>query len=126
MKEPIWVLESVVVALHEEQLKEHGGASGIRDPGALQSALHRPKDLFAYGSPDLADLAGAYAFGLARNHPFTDGNKRISNVVSETFVLLNSRDVDATDEERVRMWLALASGEINEGAIADWFRTYLV
>lgn len=126
MKEPVWVLESVVIALHEEQLKEHGGAAGIRDPGALQSALHRPKNLFDYGSPDLADLAGSYAFGLARNHPFTDGNKRISNVVSETFVLLNGRDVEATDEERVRTWLALASGEIGEDAITDWFVAHLV
>ncbi|MGD6635034.1 type II toxin-antitoxin system death-on-curing family toxin, partial [Xanthomonas citri pv. citri] len=111
-------------ALHDEQLAEHGGSPGIRNEGMLDSALGRPENLEAYGDPppDLADLAAAYAFGLAKNHPFIDGNKRVSMVVTETFIELNGRQLTAMNAEIVATWLALASGEMDEAAMAAWIR----
>jgi death on curing protein len=117
-----WVALSAVLAIHEEQLAEHGGLDGIRDRGLLESALHRPRDLQSYGQPDLADLAAAYAFGTARNHPFLDGNKRTSAVVTRLFLRLNGHDLDATQAERLAIWLALGAGE----TLADWMRSRLV
>ena len=125
MDEPVWVRKSVVLASHDEQLRIHGGRGGIRDEGLLDSALNRPRNLFAYGEPDLADLAAAYAFGLVKNHAFIDGNKRTSNVVAETFLLLNGAELDATDAEKIEMWLALASGDVTEDAMAHWLRKRL-
>jgi len=121
-----WVALSAVLAIHEEQLAEHGGLDGIRDRGLLESALHRPRDLQSYGQPDLADLAAAYAFGIARNHPFLDGNKRTSAVVTRLFLRLNGHDVDATQAERLAIWLALGAGETTEQALAGWMRSRLV
>lgn len=121
-----WVALSAVLAIHEEQLAEHGGLDGIRDRGLLESALHRPRDLQSYGQPDLADLAAAYAFGIARNHPFLDGNKRTSAVVTRLFLRLNGHDLDATQAERLAIWLALGAGETTEQALADWMRSRLV
>ena len=121
-----WVALSAVLAIHEEQLAEHGGLDGIRDRGLLESALHRPRDLQNYGQPDLADLAAAYAFGIARNHPFLDGNKRTSAVVTRLFLRLNGHDLDATQAERLAVWLALGAGEMTEQALADWMRSRLV
>ncbi|CAM3308307.1 MULTISPECIES: type II toxin-antitoxin system death-on-curing family toxin [Methylobacterium] len=120
----VWVRKDVVCALHDEQLAEHGGSPGIRDEGMLDSALGRPENLEAYGDPppDLADLAAAYAFGLAKNHPFIDGNKRVSMVVTETFIELNGRQLTAMNAEIVATWLALASGEMDEAAMAAWIR----
>ena len=121
-----WVALSAVLAIHEEQLAEHGGLDGIRDRGLLESALHRPRDLQSYGQPDLADLAAAYAFGIARNHPFLDGNKRTSAVVTRLFLRLNGHDLDASQAERLAIWLALGAGETTEQALADWMRSRLV
>lgn len=119
-----WILKQVVLAIHDEQLAEHGGSPGIRDDGALESVLGRPRQLEAYGEPppDLADLAAAYAFGLARNHPFVDGNKRTSLVVAEGFLAINGRSLDASDAECVRTWLSLAAGDLTQDDLAAWLR----
>ena len=121
-----WVALNAVLAIHEEQLAEHGGLDGIRDRGQLESTLHRPRDLQSYGLPDLADLAAAYAFGIARNYPFLDGNKRMSAVVTRLFLRLNGHDLDATQAERFAIWLALGAGETTEQALGDWMRSRLV
>lgn len=118
----IWVATEVAIAAHAEQLAEHGGGEGTRDERLLESALARPKNLLAYGSPDVSDLAAAYAYGIARNHPFIDGNKRTAAVVSETFLVLNGYGLNATDAELVVAFLALASGDLSEEELADWFR----
>lgn len=124
-KEWIWVTVDVAMAAHAEQLAEHGGAEGIRDAGALASAMARPLNVAAYGDPDAADLATAYAFGIARNHPFVDGNKRTAAVISEAFLLLNGHRLGATDAEVVVAFLHLAAGELSEAELADWFRERL-
>jgi death on curing protein len=121
----VWVAIEVAEAAHAEQLAEHGGGEGMRDRGALESAMARPLNLVAYGDPDAASLAAAYAYGIARNHPFIDGNKRIAAVLSETFLSLNGFVLDATDAELVVAFLALAAGEIGEEEMADWFRERL-
>ena len=118
----LWVATEVALAAHAEQLAEHGGAQGARDMGALESAMVRPRNLAQYEAPDAAALAAAYAFGIARNHPFVDGNKRTAAVVSETFLVLNGHALDATDAELVVAVLALAAGELSEDEQADWFR----
>jgi len=121
---PEWIAKTTVLAIHDEQLAEHGGQSNIRDEGLLDSALARPQNQFAYGDdPDLCDLAAAYAFGIAKNHPFVDGNKRVSFVVSETFLNLNDLDLTATDEQACGIWLDLADGKIGEKELAQWFRS---
>lgn len=113
------------MAAHREQLAEHGGGDGVRDARLLDSAMARPQNLAAYGKPDAAALAASYAFGIARNHPFVDGNKRTAAVVSETFLVLNSYKLTATDAELVVAFLALAAGELSEEELADWFRPRL-
>ena len=115
----------VVLAIHDEQLAEHGGAEGIRDTGLLESALARPQNLLAYGSPDFSDLAAAYASGIARNHPFIDGNKRTAWVVAETFVELNGFEIAADDVSAYAVMLALAEGRTDETAFAAWMRPQL-
>ena len=120
-----WVESDIVLAIHEEQLAEHGGADGVRDMGLLESALARPQNLLAYGSPDLADLAAAYAAGIARNHPFVDGNKRTAWVVAETFVELNGAEIAADDASAYEAMLGLAEGRIDENAFAAWMRPQL-
>lgn len=120
-----WVDSDVVLAIHEEQLAEHGGADGVRDMGLLESALARPQNLLAYGSPDLSDLAVASAAGIARNHPFVDGNKRTAWVVAETFVELNGAEIAADDAGAYEAMLALAAGRIDESAFAAWMRPQL-
>ena len=122
----IWVAIEVAQAAHLEQLAEHGGAAGVRDARLLESAMARPKNLVAYGEPDAAQLAAAYAFGIARNHPFADGNKRTAAVVSETFLVLNGYQLVASDAELVVAFLSLAAGELSEEEMADWFRTHLL
>ena len=112
--------------MHERQLAEHGGGEGIRDAGLLDSALQRPLDKFAYGEPDLPDLAAAYAYGIARNHPFVDGNKRTALVACRTFLLLNGYDLAATKEEKYKTFLALAAGEVDEDELASWLRAHAV
>jgi death on curing protein len=121
--EPIWLLREVVLAVHDEQIAEHGGLSGIRDAGMLDSALSRPEQLFAYGeAPDIADLAAAYGFGIARNHPFADGNKRTAFVAIELFLVLNGYEFNTTDEDCILTILALAAGEMEEAQLAVWVR----
>jgi death-on-curing protein len=121
----IWVSLEVALAAHLEQLTEHGGGEGVRDAGMLESAMARPQNLVAYGHPDAAELAASYAFGIARNHPFVDGNKRTAAVVSETFLALNGHGLTATDAELVVTFVALAAGELSERELADWFRDHL-
>lgn len=125
MSDPKWVSVSVVQAIHEEQLAEHGGPSGVRDVDLLESTLARPRQLVAYGSPDLCDLAASYAFGLARNHPFVDGNKRTALVVCELFLVLNGLRLTASDEACVIAVLSLASGETVEADFAAWLRRHV-
>jgi len=122
----IWVDTEVAIAAHAEQLAEHGGAVGTRDPSMLESAMARPLNLVAYGEPDIADLAASYAFGIARNHPFVDGNKRTALVVSETFLSLNGYRLDCGDVEIVVTFLSLAAGELTVEALAEWFRAHIV
>jgi death on curing protein len=120
-----WIDQRVLEAVHDEQLAEHGGAPGVRDVGLFESALARPRQLATYGDPDEADLAAAYGFGLARNHPFVDGNKRTAFVAMELFLLLNNRQLQATDEDCVMTMLALAEGSLAEAALAEWVRARL-
>ena len=121
----VWIAVDVAVAAHAEQLAEHGGGEGVRDMRLLESAMARPQNLASYGEPDAAELAAAYAFGIAPNHPFVDGNKRTAAVVSETFLILNGRSLAASDAELVVAFLALAAGELSEEEMADWFRDHL-
>ena len=119
----VWIEESVVLALHEEHLAEHGGPVGIRDRGLLESALFRPQNLIGYGDPDLAALAAAYGFGLARNHPFIDGNKRTAFTVMELFLALNGLELIADDPSCIVTILKLAEGSLTEAEFADWIRS---
>ena len=122
----VWVAPDVALAAHLEQLAEHGGGEGVRDERLLDSAMARAQNLSVYGVPDAAALAAAYAFGIARNHPFVDGNKRTAAVISETFLVLNGFELIATDAEVVVAFLALAAGDLSEEELADWFRTHMV
>ena len=127
MNEPAWVRQDVVLAIHDRQLAEHGGMTGVRDEGLLSSALARPQHLFTFssGQTDLAALAVAYAFGIARNHPFVDGNKRTAYVVCRAFLNLNGADFVATKAEKYRKFLQLAEGTITEEELAEWIRERL-
>jgi death-on-curing protein len=122
----IWVDASVALAIHDEQLAEHGGAAGVRDAGAFESAMARPVHLPSYGQPDVAALAAAYAFGLARNHAFVDGNKRTAYVVAEIFLALNGFKLVSSDADSILTFVALAAGDLSEAALADWFRANAV
>ena len=120
----VWIDEAVVWAVHEAQLAEHGGSAGVRDANLLHSALARPQNLAAYGAPDVADCAAAYGYGVARNHPFIDGNKRTAFVCTELFIELNGYRLEAGDADCVRVMLAVAAGEIEEAAFAAWLRAH--
>ena len=120
-----WVPLDAVLAIHDEQISEHGGIRGVRDLAAIDSALARPRNLIAYGKSDAAALAAAYAFGLCNNHAFLDGNKRTAYVVAETFLDLNRCAMEATDEEVVNTMLAVASGVMPEARLAEWFRSFI-
>lgn len=117
---PVWIARNGVLAIHEEQVAEHGGAVGLRDPSALDVALDRPRNSHAYGETDVVRLAAPYAFGLVRNHAFIDGNKRVSAVVTELFLALSGLSLDATDAELVEAWTALAGGAMDEERFAEW------
>ena len=119
MSDWIWIASDVAAAVHERQLAEHGGPSGLRDPGALESALARPKNLAAYGDPDAASLAAAYAFGIARNHAFIDGNKRSAWVIARLFLAANSIAFSFQREAAIATMLALAAGELTEDELAQ-------
>ena len=121
-----WLPREVLIAVHEEQLAEHGGAAGLRDEGLFDSALARPRQLANYGEPDVADLAAAYAFGLVRNHPFIDGNKRTGFVAAELFLRLNGFTLSAPDADCVLTMLAVAAGDISEEAFTAWLRGHAV
>ena len=121
-----WVTRSVVFAIHEEQIAEHGGTQGIRDIGLLELALARPQNLAAYGQADIVALAASYAFGLAKNHPFLDGNKRTSYVTTLVFLRINGLDIQADEAERIQLWLDLAAGELTEDKLAEWLRARVV
>lgn len=125
MRDWIWIDLAVAGAAHREQLAEHGGAEGVRDRTLLESAMARPLQLVSYGEPDAAALAASYAFGIARNHPFTEGNKRTAAVISETFLVLNGHQLTCSDAELVVAFLALAAGELTGDELADWFRQHL-
>jgi death on curing protein len=119
-----WVAKAVVLAIHDQQIAEHGGLSGLRDDTLLESALARPAQLEAYGSPipDIAALAAALAFGLARNHAFLDGNKRTSSVVAGTFLILNGYDLTADEASRLQIWVGVGEGTVSEEELAKWLR----
>ena len=122
MRKWVWIERSVILAAHEEQLADHGGSPGIRDPGLLESALARPLNLAAYGKPDVCDLAAAYAVGLAKNHPFIDGNKRIAFVALELFLAVNGYELVADDTGCVMTMLAVAAGTMDQTTLAEWIR----
>jgi len=121
--EPVWLDAQIALAVHDRQLAEHGGGEGIRDQALLESALARPVNQWAYGKVgDLFALAAAYAFGIARNHPFVDGNKRTAWVFARLFLALNALALRFAPEDAIRAMLALAAGELSEEELADWFR----
>lgn len=123
MIEPAWIAEEAILLLDEESLAEHGGASGLRDLGLLQSALARPKNLFAYeGVDDIVRLAACYAFGIARNHPFVDGNKRAAFLALGLFLAINGWKLVADKAEATAVMLDLAAGAIEEEELAAWLR----
>lgn len=119
----VWLDASILLAVHDEQLVEHGGISGVRETGMFESALAKPQNLAAYGAPDCAELAASYGFGLAKNHPFLDGNKRTAFVAVELFLRLNGYVLEADDASCVLTMLAVAAGELDEAAFADWIRS---
>ncbi|MGK2953456.1 MAG: type II toxin-antitoxin system death-on-curing family toxin [Thiobacillus sp.] len=120
----IWLDRAVLIAAHDEQLAEHGGAAGFRDEGLFDSALSRPLNLDAYGEPDACALAASYAVALAKNHPFIDGNKRTAFVAMELFLMLNGHELNASDVECVLAMLAVAGSEWDEATLATWLRSH--
>ncbi|MBN8956750.1 MAG: type II toxin-antitoxin system death-on-curing family toxin [Rhizobiales bacterium] len=122
MTEPRWLATRLVIAIHDEQLAIHGGSQGLRDASLLDSALDRPRNKWAYGQADLASLAAAYGFGIARNHPFVDGNKRTSLLAIYTFLGLNGVDFVVPETDAAAIILSLAAGEVSEESLARWIR----
>ena len=125
MSDWIWVDPEVALAIHLEQLAEWGGGEGVRDEGLFESAMARPRNLASYGAPDAAAVAASYAYGLARNHPFIDGNKRTAAVVSEAFLNDNGYVLEATNAEVAVIFTELAAGELTEDELAGWIRQRL-
>ena len=119
-----WISKPALLLLHAESLAEHGGSPGIRDEGLLDSALARPQNLVAYGQPDVAALAASYGWGIARNHPFIDGNKRTAFVAIELFLQLNGGALHASDADCVLTMLSVAAGDLPEDTLADWLRRH--
>lgn len=123
---PKWLTRRMLDVLHDAQLREHGGAPGVRDEGLIESALARAQQKWAYAdSPDLPTLAAAYAFGLARNHGYIDANKRVAFMAAYILLGMNGKDLDATEPEVVRTVERLAAGRLTEAALADWFRVHI-
>ena len=126
-QEPLWLDRAVVDAVHLDLLRSHGGMPGVRDAHALESALARPQQRWAYGrARDLASLSASYGFGLARNHPYRDGNKRIAFMAIAIFLGINGYEIEAAEEEVVRVMLDLAAGRISEVTLAKWIRSHLI
>lgn len=128
MIEPQWIRLDVVLAIHAAQLAEHGGLDGLRDRNGLESAIASPRNLFSYGNPkpDIAAMAAQYAFAIARNQVFLDGNKRTSLVVCRTFLLLNGHNLVASQDAKYQTMMKLANGQIDIDQMADWIRAHLV
>ena len=122
MSEPFWLSSQMIVAIHDEQLATHGGAAGLRDEGMLESALDRPRNKWTYEQAELAELAAAYAFGIARNHPFVDGNKRTALLALYTFLGVNDIEFDVPEAEAASIILSLAAGEVSEESLTRWIR----
>jgi death-on-curing protein len=120
-----WVDKQALLLLHGDSLAEHGGATGLRGEGLLDSALARPLNLLAYGDPDVADLAACYGLGLAKNHAFVDGNKRAAFLAVGLFLAINGHRLHATQADATTIMLALASGTLSEAAFADWLRAHI-
>lgn len=124
MRNIVWIMDELVLAVHDEQLAEHGGLSGVRDLGAVQSALARPRNLAGYEEcDDIAQLAAAYAYGIARNHGFADGNKRTALVISDLFLMLNGYELTSLPAENVLTILAVADGSMPEEELVAWVRS---
>ncbi len=119
---PLWVTGRAVLAAHDRLLAAHGGARGLRDPGLLESALARPRQYYAYGSPDIIELAAIYTVGIVRNHPFVDGNKRAGFATGVAFLLLNGFELRATEQEATQAVFALAAGDLDEAGYTTWLR----
>lgn len=120
-----WLPLRAVLAIHDEQIAEHGGGSGVRDRGLLESALARPQNVATYGAPDSADLAAAYSFGIARNHPFVDGNKRTAFMAAYAFLGHNGFELDVAEAEAAIVISDLAAGKLTEAELAAWYRRHL-
>lgn len=125
MPEPNWILEDVVSAVHKRQIAEHGGAEGVRDVNLLLSALAKPRNLYNYSDskPDISAMAASYAYGIARNHPFVDGNKRTALVVCRLFLKLNGVELTITNAEKYHIFMRLAAGKLSKEKLANWMRT---
>lgn len=122
MSEPVWLDRRIIEAIHDEQLAIHGGAGGLRDEGMLESALERPRNQWSYEQRELPELASAYAYGIARNHPFVDGNKRTALLALYTFLGLNGIEFEVAEPEAAAVILGLAAGEIDENGLTRWIR----
>ena len=120
-----WIDQGTLILLHDESLAEHGGGAGLRDEGLLQSALARPRNLVAYGTPDIADLAASYGTGLAKNHPFVDGNKRAAFLAVGLFLALNGHRLVSTQAEATLVMLDVAASVIDEPTFAQWIRSHI-
>ena len=123
-REPVWLGLDIALAIHDRQLAEHGGLAGVRDSGMLESALASPVNQWAYGEDDLLRLAAAYAYGIARNHPFGDGNKRTAWVLARLFLKVNAVEIRFAPQDAIDTVLALAAGDLSEDELADWFRDH--
>jgi death on curing protein len=123
--EPTWLNAEIALAIHDRQLAEHGGMQGVRDNNLLDSALAKPINRWNYGDHDCANLAASYAYGVARNHPFIDGNKRTAWVLARLFLAINECELRFDKEDATRTMIALAAGELTEEEMADWFRQHL-
>jgi death-on-curing protein len=125
---PIWLREDVILAIHKRQIAQHGGGVGIRDMGLLDSALHRPKNLYYYSDPkpNIAAMSASYAYGITLNHPFVDGNKRTGFVVCRLFLKLNGAELVASQQEKYTTFIKLAAGEMTEQALTNWLTKHLV
>ena len=125
--EPTWLNQAILEALHADQISEHGGTPGLRDEGLLESAIARPQQKWHYDpQEDLASLAAAYAFGIAKNHPFVDGNKRVALVAAYTFLAINDFELEAPEPEAVTLILGIADGSVSEADLASWIRSHLI